>query len=121
MSIDEQKRSERPLHVQISNAVVRVIADYTGRGPTRARTTMNGSLVVVLLEDTLSKGERSLVNRGRAAAVLQMRQSYQEAMHDELVGVIEQLTGRRVTAFMSTNHADPDYGLEAFVLDGEAA
>src|SRR3954447_3784331 len=115
MSSDELTQSERPQHMEISNAVVRVIAEYTGRGPTRARTTMNGSLVVVLLEDTLTKGERSLVNRGRADAVIQMRQSYQEAMHEELVGVIQQLTGRRVTAFMSTNHADPDYGLEAFV------
>jgi uncharacterized protein YbcI len=119
MSSDGQK-VERPLQLEISNAVVRVIADYTGRGPTRARTTMNGSLVVVLLEDTLTKGERSLVSRGRGEAVMQMRHSYQDAMHGELVAVIEQLTGRRVTAFMSANHIDPDYGLEAFVLDGEA-
>lgn len=105
-----------PLGLQISNAMTRLVSDYTGRGPTRARTTINGSLVVCLLEDSLTKGERMLVDNGQLDAVLQMRASFQQAMAEEAISAVEGLTGRPVVAFMSTNHADPDYGAEIFVL-----
>src|SRR5258706_453589 len=42
----------------ISNAVVRLLSDYTGRGPTKARTYLHEDLVSVVLRDTLTKGER---------------------------------------------------------------
>lgn len=38
------------------------MSEYTGRGPTKARTYVNEDLVSVLLRDTLTKGERSLVS-----------------------------------------------------------
>jgi hypothetical protein len=39
-------------------------------------------------------------------------------MRDECTVALEELTGRRVLAFMSANHIDPDLGAEIFVLDG---
>jgi uncharacterized protein YbcI len=48
------------LHAALSDMVMRVTADYTGRGPTRARTTINGEWVFVTLSETLTKGERKL-------------------------------------------------------------
>ena len=61
--------SERPpdssLYVAISNAIVGLLREYTGRGPTKARTTLRDNLVVVLLEQTLTKGEQVLVEKGR--------------------------------------------------------
>src|SRR4028119_921735 len=39
----------------ISNHVVRTMSEYTGRGPTRARTHLNDNLVTVVLQDTLTK------------------------------------------------------------------
>src|ERR1700710_2590226 len=45
----------------ISNHVVRQMSAYTGRGPTRAWTSIDGELISVVLRDTLTKGERSLV------------------------------------------------------------
>jgi len=79
--------------------------------------------VVVLLEDTLTKGERRLVAKGRDIRVLDYRAEFQEAMREEAIASVEELTGRKVMAFMSANHIDPDLAAELFVLepDGEAA
>jgi uncharacterized protein YbcI len=71
-SQDERAQS-RSLSSAISNAIRQLIADYTGRGPTRARTSIRDNLVVVLLEDTLTKGERRLVRKGRDHRVIDRR------------------------------------------------
>jgi uncharacterized protein YbcI len=105
----------------ISNAIRQLVADYTGRGPTRARTSIRDNLVVVLLEDTLTKGERRLVDKGREHRVIDLRHDFQEAMREDAIASVEQLTGRKVTAFMSANHIDPDLGAEIFVLDPDTA
>jgi uncharacterized protein YbcI len=39
----------------ISTATVQLLNEYTGRGPTRAKTRIDGDLVTVLLADTLTK------------------------------------------------------------------
>jgi uncharacterized protein YbcI len=101
----------------ISNAIRQLVADYTGRGPTRARTTIRDNVVVVLLEDTLTKGERRLVAKGRDHRVIDYRREFQDAMRDDAIASVEQLTGRTVTAFMSANHIDPDLAAEVFVLE----
>ena len=49
------------LNAAISKAVVRSFSDYIGRGPTKARTSIRDDLVVCLLENGLTKAERSLV------------------------------------------------------------
>jgi uncharacterized protein YbcI len=105
----------------ISTAVVRVFSEHTGRGPTRARTTIDGTTVVVILQDSMTKAERSLVEAGKHAEVLQLRRSFQETMRDDLVAVIEQLTESRVNAFMSANHIAPDAAAEIFLLDSRVA
>jgi uncharacterized protein YbcI len=105
------------LHRDISRAIVRLTHEYTGRGPTKSRTTINGTLIVCLLEDTLTKGERVLAEKGNPDAVLGMRHQFQKAMRDDAIAEIERLTGRRVVSFMSTNHIDPDLAAEVFVLD----
>ena len=100
----------------ISNHVVRVMSEYTGRGPTKARTSIDGDLVSVLMRNTLTKGERSLVEDGRAQLVLDTRKAFQMTMREDLVAGIERIMGRRVIAFLSDNHIDPDFAVEAFVL-----
>ncbi len=100
----------------ISNFVVRLLSEYTGRGPTKARTHLSDDLVVVVLQDTLTKGERSLVRDGRGELVLHTRRAYQGTMREELISGVQELTGRRVQAFLSDNHIDPDVAVETFVL-----
>ena len=105
----------------ISNHVVRTMSAYTGRGPTRARTYISDDVVIVVLQDTLTKGERSLVSEHRDDLVLTMRKAFQDTMGNELINGIEQILGRKVLAFMSDNHIDPDIAAEIFVLAPAAA
>jgi uncharacterized protein YbcI len=105
----------------ISNAVIRVLADHTGRGPTRARTVISGDWIFITLEDALTKGERKLVSLGRREFVMHTRRAFQEAMRDDLVREIEALTGRKVLAFLSDNHLEPDLAIEAVLLEPESA
>jgi uncharacterized protein YbcI len=108
------------LNAAISNVMVSLMSEYTGRGPTKAHTTIRDNVVVVLLQDTLTAGERALVGRGRAEKVLDLRSEYQAAMRDDATAAIARLTRRSVTAFMSTNHIDPDLATEIFVLGAAA-
>lgn len=114
---DERPQGGR-LNAAISNRVVQIQREYIGRGPTKARTFINDNLVVTLLQDSLIKAERSLAADGKTDAVLGMRHEFQSTMRAEMTAAVEELTGRRVVAFMSDNHIDPDYAIEAFVLDG---
>jgi uncharacterized protein YbcI len=105
------------LTAKLANAIVQVMREYTGRGPTRARAYINDGLVTVVLRETLTKGERALVANGKAALVLELRNAYQSTMKADLVQGVESLTGRRVVAFLSDNHLEPDIAVESFVLD----
>jgi uncharacterized protein YbcI len=105
----------------ISTAVVHILHAGTGRGPTEARTVISGDLVVCVLRDTLTVGERTLVDNGREQTVLDVRKEYQRAMRGDLTDAVEALTGRRVIAFMSDNHIDPDTAVEAFILEADAS
>jgi uncharacterized protein YbcI len=100
----------------ISNATVRLLSDYTGRGPTKARTYITGDLISVVLQDTLTKGERSLVRGGEEDLVMRTRKAHQTTMRTDLVASVEEITGRSVVAFLSSNHIDPDYAVESFVM-----
>ena len=106
------------LAAAISRGVVRLFSERTGRGPTKARTTIDGALVVVVMRDNMTQGERALVERGKESEVLQLRRAFQETMSEDLVAVIEHLTERKVQAFMSANHSRPDAAAEIFLLDG---
>jgi uncharacterized protein YbcI len=100
----------------ISKSVVHLLSEYTGRGPTKARTYINQDLITVVLRETLMKGERSLVQDGRVKLVLAIRKAYQNTMGPQLIAAVERHSGRRVFAFLSDNHIDPDIAIESFVL-----
>ena len=106
-----------PRAAAISNAMVQLLHEYTGRGPTRARTTLDDDLVVCVLADTLTAGERRLVSGDEERLVLEQRSTFQRLMRDDAVGAIEGITGRKVAAFTSNNHIDPDMAVETFVLE----
>jgi uncharacterized protein YbcI len=100
----------------ISTAVVHMLAERTGRGPTKAKTTLGDNGVFVVLQDSLTRGERTLVEAGEQAAVLDLRKRWQNVMRQEMTDKVEELTGRKVVGFMSDNHIDPDLAVEVFVL-----
>ena len=105
------------LSAAISTAVVHMLAQRTGKGPTKAKTTLGDNGVFVVLEDTLTKGEQNLADAGEAASVLDTRRLWQQVMKEEMSTKVEELTGRKVVGFMSDSHIDPDLAVEVFVLE----
>jgi uncharacterized protein YbcI len=112
-----EPQTQGELAQQISNAIVALMREYTGRGATQSRTYVHENLIVCVMHDSLTKGERSLVTNGEKQFVLEMRRKFQHTMRPELIAIIEGLTGRKVAAFMSDNHVDPDVAAETFVLE----
>jgi uncharacterized protein YbcI len=117
-STDPQERTPGSLTSQISKHVVRLFAEYTGRGPTKARTVIRENIVVCVTHDTLTKGERRLVTEGESDLVVTIRRKFQTTMADDLIAGIELLTGCKVISFMSDHNARTDHAAEVFVLDG---
>ncbi len=101
---------------RISRGVVTIYKEQFGRGPTKARTIFDRNFVAVLLEDSLTTVETTLVEHGEEEMVERMRHGFQDAVCDRLVELVEEATGRPVKAFMSDHSVLPDYAVEVFVL-----
>jgi uncharacterized protein YbcI len=105
------------LNAAITRAVVRSHSEHAGRGPTKATAFFHGNVIVVVLEQTMTRSEQSLAASGRLDAVHDVRRELQGAMRADLVAAVETLTGCTVSAFMGDSSAEPDLAVELFVLD----
>lgn len=105
-----------PLRVEIANAFGRLQSEYYGRGPSRARIVASDDVVVVILEETFTPAEKTLIARGEGEPVQNIRRRFQQAMREQFTSIIEQATGRRVRAFMSDTDLDADVAVEVFLL-----
>jgi uncharacterized protein YbcI len=106
-----------PAASDISTGMVQLMARYSGRGPTRARTTVNTNLVAVVLEDTLTKAEQNLVAAREMDSVAQMRRTFQAMMREEAIALVERGTGRTVRAFLGDIDPDNNIAGYLFILD----
>ena len=100
----------------ISEGLVALLKEFYGVGPTQAKTYIHDDLVVCLLRGGFTRVERTLLEGGRTAAVIEQRMAFQEVMRSRFTSVIEEATGREVVGFMSGNQQDPDMICEVFVL-----
>ena len=102
---------------QISREMVKFMRKIAGRGPTKARTTIGRDHVLVMFQDTLTQGERNLVQNGHEDQVQALRSAYQKLLRADASAMIEEVLDRRVIGFMSDNHFEPDMAAEVFMLD----
>src|SRR3989440_3126913 len=87
------------LSAAISNTVVSALSRTTGRGPTKAKTTLGENGVFVVLQDSLTVGEQTLASAGEGQAVLDLRRRWQRVMEADVSREIEELTGRKMVGF----------------------
>jgi uncharacterized protein YbcI len=118
---DDDRLTGGALHAAIANEIGHLVAEFTGRGATRSRVFISHDVVVCLLEDGATRAERNLVEAGRTELVRQQRDALQRAMEPQLVAIVERLTGRVVTAFLSGSTTRGDSAVEVFVLEPVAA
>jgi uncharacterized protein YbcI len=100
----------------ISNAMARLHKQYVGRGPTNSRTTIDGDLVVCLLEGGYTRAEQTLEENDKGDLVAASRLGLQEAMRQAMVEAVEQVLARDVRSFMSANDLHRNLQVEVFVL-----
>jgi uncharacterized protein YbcI len=102
----------------ITNRIVVLMREHYGRGPIKAKTYVLDNLIVCVLSDGFTAIERTMVEGGEPNRVLDMRRDFQRMMKQRYSEMIEQLTGRKVLAFLSQAHIEPDLTIEMFLMDG---
>jgi uncharacterized protein YbcI len=110
-------RDEGELTGAISAAIVDLYARFYGHHRTKATTYLNGQIVLCVLESILTREEDALIAEGSRGAVIDGRVAFQTETEDEFTRAVEQLTHRRVTAFLSANQTTPGVACELFFLD----
>jgi hypothetical protein len=69
------------------------------------------------LQNILTKDEDKLIALGGRGAVIDGRVAFPTDTQDEFTAVVERLTHRRVTGFLSANQTSPGVACELFSLD----
>ncbi len=117
----EERLSAGALNAALANEIGKLVADFTGRGATKSRAFIQQDIVVCLLQDGATRGERNLVAAGNAELVRRQRDALQRAMGPQLIAAVERLTNRTVDVFLSGTDEHGESSIEAFVLEPETA
>jgi len=101
---------------QIASGFVSLHSKYYGRGPTKSKVYAEADLVVVVLEETFTPAERTLIAHGQSEDIQQIRRNFQRIMADQFKSLVEQATGRKVRSFTSETDLENDISIEVFLL-----
>jgi uncharacterized protein YbcI len=112
-------RIARGLELQeITNAMVRLYKELFGRGPTKARTNYAGpDTLVATIQNSLTAAERKMLELDEHQRVREIRMFFQHASEAEFTGTVEEITGRKVWAFVSGTDTQRDVSSEVFYLE----
>jgi uncharacterized protein YbcI len=108
------------LLAEITNRIVALVREHYGRGPIKAKTYVLDNLIVCVLSDGFTAIERTMMEGGEPEKVLEMRRDFQRLMKTRYSELLEELTGRKLLAFLSQAHVEPDLTVEMFLMDGPA-
>lgn len=100
----------------VSRAMVKLLKDHVGRGPSYARAHIHDDLIVVMLRATMTEAERTLADEGEEDLVRNIRQALNGTFRQRASEIVEQLTGRKVSSFLSDHDVERDIVIQAFVL-----
>jgi uncharacterized protein YbcI len=106
------------LLAEISTTIVGILSDHYGRGPMKAKTyALDDIIVCVMRGSGFTPLEQTIMDSGEPERVIEMREDFQRVMADRYKAAIEKLTGRKVLAFLSQAHVEPDITMEIFFVD----
>lgn len=100
----------------ITRFAVQTVAAALGRGPTRARTHIADGVICVVLSDTLTKYERSLLEHDQLQAFSIARSALQLAIREPLRDGVQRLTGATVESVHLDHQLDSDTLVIVLVL-----
>ena len=113
---------ESPLHgdellTAVTEAMVALHKRYYHRKPVTAKTRMLGDdLLACVLGGVYTDVEQTMIEIQRHTIVQETRNAFQNAMQHRFIAAVEQLSGRKVMAFISNHHVGPDVEIELFLL-----
>jgi uncharacterized protein YbcI len=103
----------------ISTRIVAILREHYGRGPMKAKTyALDDIIVVVMRGSGFTSLEQTIMDSGEPDRIVEMRHDFQRMMTTRFTETIEELTGRKVVAFLSQAHVEPDITMEIFFVDG---
>lgn len=105
----------------ISQGIVGLLRENYGRGPVKAKTyALDDIIVVVMRGSGFTPLEQTIMDSGEAESaknVVAMRENFQRVIASRYKETIEKLTNRKVLAFLSQAHVEPDITIEIFFID----
>jgi uncharacterized protein YbcI len=102
----------------ICRDILAIHRDAYGGSAGSVRAVVLDDIVIVILDDLeLLPNEEYLVEHGRADAVKEVREQFQQAIRATFAAAVERATGRRVVGFASHAELDePRFAIEIFRL-----
>jgi uncharacterized protein YbcI len=95
-----------------------LLREHYGRGPIKAKTYALDDIVVCVMRGSgFTPLEKTMMDAGDGERVVAMRENFQEMMARRYREMIEELTNRKVLAFLSQAHVEPDITIEVFFID----
>jgi uncharacterized protein YbcI len=116
-SAEERVTDGGDLLSRISNEMAQAQKAFFGKDPTAAKSYILDDMLFVVMRGGFTTAEMTMLEFGHADLVRQFRQIFENEMGDALIGVVEELTGRKVLTYQSQVLFDPNIALEIFVFD----
>lgn len=101
----------------IARSIASLHKEHFDKGPERVKCYVHDDCVLVLMYDGHTRSEMTLEAGGEEKAVAQQRVRSSDAIHDDLVSVVEGATERKVIGYMSSSQQHPSLLSHVFVLE----
>jgi uncharacterized protein YbcI len=104
---------------EVTNAIVRLHRIHYGKGPTRSKSYVVDDVLICVLRDVLTPGEKTLAEAGQDEQIRAHRLAFRDVMHEVFADAIEEILGRPVLGFTSQILVERELVIEVFVLGPE--
>jgi len=102
---------------EISRAMVSIMKQYYGKGPTNARTFFNERYVFCVMEGGLTRSDETLLAAGQEELVRTYRLSFESVITPVITRAVADITQCAVVGYHSQIILDPPHIVEIFILD----
>ena len=112
------RKTKGQVEAEISDTMIKLQRERTGRGPNQARTYVVEDMVTVRMQEVLTPAERQLLgNPHGQSLVKQFHQQMHEIARSDLERLIEDTTGARVVSIHNDVSTKSGEQITIFILD----
>ena len=96
------------VRAQLQRALVALLTEYHGRGPSRAKVFVDENVVTCVFEQPFTWAERRLIDSGQEEHVHRGRALLRQKQAERITALVKKTTSRRLLAFLGQSHTNPD-------------